>query len=166
LEPLLTLAAKLIYLPVEGSNDVGGPIDGGSKLGALALPARDPFDLCSSASLFRIDLVAKLAFLALGHGLHDEFHAARLAGSVLSVAVLSEVAPLPVAACESILVEEAHVSTCPCRHAKLATSTGRNGKGILLLQVSCRINFYQLSFLDRTTDVLEGLTHCRLVSTY
>lgn len=113
MEPLLALAAKVVYFPVEGPNHVGGAIDGCSKLAALALPARDSLYLCSSSSLFRVDLVAKLAFLALQNGLHDEFHAARLSGSVLSVAVLYEVAPLPVAACESMLVEEAHVSSCP-----------------------------------------------------
>ncbi len=74
------------------------------------LPAGDPLYLCSPPSLFRIDLVAELAFLAKGNGLHDKFHAARLACSVFSVAVLSEVAPLPVAAGKSMLVEEAHVS--------------------------------------------------------
>lgn len=131
LEPFLTLATKVVYLPVEGSNHVGGAIDGCSKLAALALPARDAVYLCGSSSLFRVDFVAELALLAEGNGLHDEFHAAGFSGSVLSVAVLSEVAPLPIAACESMLVEEAHVSRCPCRQAKLAFTTGRTGKGHL-----------------------------------
>jgi hypothetical protein len=48
----------------------------------------DPLYLCSPPSLFRIDLVAELAFWPR-NGLHDKFHAARLACSVFSVAVLS-----------------------------------------------------------------------------
>ena len=41
---------------------------------------------------------------------HDELHATSFACSVLSVAVLSKVAPFPVAAEKPVLVEEAHVS--------------------------------------------------------
>ena len=152
LEPLLTLATQVIYFPVEGSNHVGRAIDGCSELAALALPARDPFNLGNSSSLFRIDLVAKLAFLAKGNGLHDEFHSARFSGPVLSVAVLSEVAPLPVAARESMLVEEAHVSRCSCCQTWLAITTGRTGNGHLtakrflsnqLLSVDLSGSYYQ-----------------------
>lgn len=157
MEPLLTLAAKVIDFPVEGSNHVRGTIDGSSKLVALALPARDPFDLCSSSSLFRIDLVAQLAFLAEGNGLHDEFHAARLSGSVLSVAVLSEVAPLPIAACESMLIEEAHVSSCPWCRTKLAMATARTGRDILLLHVSCRTNFYSVELSESYYQCVRGV---------
>jgi hypothetical protein len=44
--------------------------------------------------------------------LHDELHAARLAHAVLFGAVLSEMAPLPVATGKAVLIEETHVSRC------------------------------------------------------
>lgn len=56
----------------------------------------------------RVDLVTDLTFLRDPVGLHDQLHATRFAGSIFSIAVLSEVAPFPVATLKSMLVEEAH----------------------------------------------------------
>lgn len=106
----LTLIAKVVDLLLQRFDNVGGPINGRAELAPFPLPTKDSFNLGSSTALFRVDLLAKLAFLADWDRLHDEFHTARFAGPVLSVAVLPEVAPLPVAALESVLVEEAHVS--------------------------------------------------------
>jgi hypothetical protein len=58
--------------------------------------------------MFRVDFLAKLALLADGNGLHNEFHPACFTGAIFSVAVLSEVAPFPVTALKPMLVEETH----------------------------------------------------------
>jgi hypothetical protein len=76
----------------------------------LALPPPDAVHLSGSASHLRVNLLAELALGPSRNCLHDELHAARLADSVLLGAVLSEVAPLPVATGKAVLVEEAHVS--------------------------------------------------------
>ena len=70
----------------------------------------DPLNLGSSSSFLGVDLLAELASVADGHRLHDEFHSASFACAVLAVTVLPEVAPFPVATCESVLIEEAHIS--------------------------------------------------------
>lgn len=44
--------------------------------------------------------------------MHDEFHTASFTCTVFPIAMLSEVAPFPVAACKPVLVEETHVLTC------------------------------------------------------
>jgi hypothetical protein len=64
--------------------------------------------LCPPADL-HVHLLADLALGANGHRLHDQFHPACFPRSILAVAMLPEVSPLPVAALESVLVKEAHV---------------------------------------------------------
>ena len=107
----LTFHSQIIYLFVQNLHNVVRAVNGGFELAALSLPAADSVRLSSSAPLFRVDFVAELAFLANRYSLHDELHAARFPGSVLSVTVLSEVSPFPVAAGKAMLIKEAHVSS-------------------------------------------------------
>jgi len=60
-----------------------------------------PADLCG-------DLVADLAFLLDAIRLHYVFHTACFSGTVFSAAMLPEMAPLPIATGETVLIEEAH----------------------------------------------------------
>lgn len=76
----------------------------------FTLPSAYTVHLSGSAAHLGADLLAQLAVCASGNRLHDEFHAARLADPVLLGAVLSEVAPLPIATGKAVLVVEAHVS--------------------------------------------------------
>lgn len=71
-------------------------------------PAGDTLCLALLATALDLDLLADLAVLSNINGLHDELHAARFTGTVLAAAVLTKVAPLPVAAVEFDLVEKAH----------------------------------------------------------
>ena len=108
LEPPLTLVAHLHDLFFERLHNLLAAVDAGGELAALALPAQDAIDLGRSSSLFGVDLLTQLALLADGYRCHDQFHAARFTGSVLAIAVLAEVAPFPVTALKSMLVEKAH----------------------------------------------------------
>ena len=76
----------------------------------LALPPPNAIDLGGPAAHLCVNLLAELALSSRGNRLHNKLHAARFANPVLLGAVLSEVAPLPVAAGKSMLVKEAHVS--------------------------------------------------------
>lgn len=71
-------------------------------------PAGFVFDVLQAAALFRFDLEAGLALVRQRMGLPDHLHATGLAGAVLGLTVLLEVAPLPVAACVDVLLVEAH----------------------------------------------------------
>lgn len=108
LKSSLTLASQFIYLFVQNLDHVVRPVNRGSEFAAFSLPAADPIYLCATAPLFRIDLVAKFAFLTDRDGLHDQFHTAGFTCAVLSVAMLSKVSPFPVATSKTVLVEEAH----------------------------------------------------------
>ena len=55
-----------------------------------------------------LDLGAGLALFVLSMGVHWQFHAARLAGSVFLGTMLAEVSPLVIAADHLILVVETH----------------------------------------------------------
>ena len=94
---------------VQCFDHVGRPVDRGPELSPFSLPAADALVLSTSASLLGIDFVAKLALLRVGNGVHDELHAASFTCAVFPVAVLSEVAPFPIAAGKTMHVEETHV---------------------------------------------------------
>jgi hypothetical protein len=110
LQSALTFAAQLVNLAVQISNNVHRLVDGSAELGSFALPPANAINLCGPSTHLGVDLVAQLALGTCWHRLHDEFHAARLPHPVLLGAVLSKVAPLPVATGEAVLVKEAHVS--------------------------------------------------------
>ena len=110
LEPPLPLATQFIDLGVKPSYHLQGLFDGRSELATFALPPTNTVHLRRSSSHLRVDLLAELAFLADGYRLHDQLHAARFTDTVLPIAVLSEVTPLPIAARKTVLIEEAHVS--------------------------------------------------------
>lgn len=105
----LAFAPEVGNLSIQHLDHVTGSVNRGPEFATLPLPPTDPIDLCVSASLFRVDLVAELAFLTDRDRLHDEFHPARFTCAIFSVAMLSKVSPFPIAACKSMLVEETHV---------------------------------------------------------
>lgn len=83
------------------------PLNGGTSV-ALALPALDvPVHLVVPALLL-LRVVTELTHIGLRLGLVDELETARLAHPVLLVALLSEMAPAPVAACPAGLLKVAH----------------------------------------------------------
>jgi hypothetical protein len=110
LQPALTFAAQLVDFAVQTSNNVRRLVDRSAELGSLALPSANAVALSGPSAYLGVDLLTQLALGTRWNCLHDEFHAACLAHPVLLGAVLSEVAPLPVATGEAVLVKEAHVS--------------------------------------------------------
>jgi hypothetical protein len=110
MQSALTFAAQLVKLAVQNSNNIHRLVDGSAELGSFALPPANPINLCGPSTHLGVDLLAQLAPSTCWNRLHDEFHAACLAHPVLLGAVLSKVAPLPVATGEAVLVKEAHVS--------------------------------------------------------
>jgi hypothetical protein len=111
LQPSLAFAAQFVDFAVQASNDFHRLVDRSAELGSLALPAANALHLSSPPAHLCVDFVAQLALGACGHGLHDKFHAACLAHSVLLGTVLSEVSPLPIATGKAMLVKKAHVSS-------------------------------------------------------
>ena len=111
LQPAAALAAELVDFVIQSSNHLHRLVDRSTELAAIALPASNAFDLGGPAAHLGVDLLAELALGSSGNCLHDELHATRFTDSVFLGTVLAEVAPLPVAASESMLVVEAHVSS-------------------------------------------------------
>ena len=103
-----TLVTKVVDLTLQRFDDLVRSVNRGSELAPFPLPAADAVFFCTSAPLFGVNLVAELAFLMDWNGLHDQFHTARFPRAVLSVAMLSEVAPFPITTGKSMLVVETH----------------------------------------------------------
>ena len=99
----MNLLIKLLDLLV-------GLLDTCPMLRGIFLPAIDLVLFPNSPSSLCVQLIAELAFLADWLSLHDEFHAARFTGPILSVAVLPEMTPFPVTTSKTVLIEETHVS--------------------------------------------------------
>ena len=110
LQSAVALAAELVDLAIQTSNHLDRLLNRSSEFIRFALPPCDAVDLSRAAPHLGVNLLAELALCSCRNRLHDEFHAARLANSVLLGTVLSEVAPLPIATGKAVLVEEAHVS--------------------------------------------------------
>lgn len=110
LQSAVTLATQLIDLAVQVPNRVHRLVDRGPELCCLALPSADTVHLGGPTPLLGVDLLTELALGACLQRLHDEFHAARFANSVLLGTVLAEMPPFPIAARKTVLIEEAHVS--------------------------------------------------------
>lgn len=104
----MSFALQVIDFLLQSADVLLSLLNRGSATGLL-LPSLDLVFLLADASLLGVDLLADSALLCDLDGLHDEPHAAGLAGSVLLGAVLAEVAPLVVAASHSVLVIEAHL---------------------------------------------------------
>lgn len=119
-----TLIAKIIDLPFQRLDNLVGPVNGSPEFASLPLPAADAVLFCTPASLFGLDFVAELALLVDWNRLHDQFHTASFACAILSVAVLSEVAPFPITTGKSVLVVEAHGH---CFNSDLAAVVIRQG---------------------------------------
>lgn len=111
LESPLALTPQVMDLFIQCLDHVGRSVDRGPELAPFSLPAADAFVLSTSAALLGIDLVAKLTLLRVGNGVHNKLHAAGFTCTVFPVAVLSEMAPFPVATGKSVHVEETHVWT-------------------------------------------------------
>lgn len=86
----------------------GGLLDRRLVAAFILEPAVVVFNVLRAAALLRFDLEAGLALVRQRMGLPDHFHATGLAGAVLGLTVLLEVAPLPVAAYVDVLLVEAH----------------------------------------------------------
>lgn len=110
LQPPVALALEIIELAVQTSNQIHRLADGRLEFAPLALPPVDALDFGRPAPNLGVDLLAELALLTDRHRLHDELHATGFTNPVLLGTVLSEMAPLPIAADEPVLIEEAHVS--------------------------------------------------------
>lgn len=98
---------QLVNLPLDLPHILLRLLDGGAAV-ALVAPTGDVVVHLVKAARLGADLVARLAARLEVVGLVHELHAARLAGAVLLVALLPEVAPLPVAAAPAGAVEVAH----------------------------------------------------------
>lgn len=103
-----SLRLELGNLSVEIVDNLQRLFNRRDEFSALPLPASELDDLLVLAAALGVDLLARLAALAVLMDVEDEFHAARFTCAVLAVAVLAEAVPFPVAAVEQDLVEEAH----------------------------------------------------------
>ena len=83
------------------------PLDGGISV-ALPLPALNISTHLVIPALLLLCVVADFAHIFLGLGFVDKLQAARFAHAVFFVALLSKVAPTPVAACPASLLKVAH----------------------------------------------------------
>lgn len=104
----MLLALQPVNLTLKSFNIPQSLLDTSLVALRLAAPAVVVVDVLGAAALFGLDLEAQLAFLRQPEGLVDHFHATGFAGAVLSLAVLAEVAPFPVAAGVDVLFVEAH----------------------------------------------------------
>lgn len=111
LQSTVALTAELVDFVVQSSNYLQRFVDRSTELAAITLPTINALDLGGPAAHLGVDLLAKLALGSCRNCLHDELHATRFTDPVLLGTVLAEVAPLPVAASESMLIVEAHVSS-------------------------------------------------------
>lgn len=109
-QSLGALASQLPDLVVQRFDRVDGLVDRRPEFTPFTLPALDALDFSNPAALLGVDLLAELALLSDWERLIDEFHAASFTNPILLGTVLAKVAPLPVATCEPMLIEEAHVS--------------------------------------------------------
>jgi hypothetical protein len=106
----VTFTAELVDFGVKPLNDVDRLLDRRPESPAVALPALNAVHFGSSSPHFSVDPLTQLALLPDRHGHHNEFHTACFTGTVFSVTMLTEVAPFPVTADKTMLIEEAHVS--------------------------------------------------------
>lgn len=108
LPPPLSLITQVIDFFLQRFHNISRPVNGRAIFARFSLPPKDSVNFSRAASLFCVDFFADLALLGDRDSLHNEFHAACFARPVFSVAMLSKVAPFPIAALETLLVEEAH----------------------------------------------------------
>lgn len=109
----LKLVVQLLNLSIVLTNSIVRLLDTGTALLAsllVLLPRADISDFLLPLACDSVDAKTSLALgRIVGIAVHDELHAAGLAGAVLTWALLLEVAPLEVAAAEDGLVVEAHI---------------------------------------------------------
>lgn len=110
LQSSVALATKLIDFAIQASDQVHRFVNRSSEFVPLALPPIDTFDFGCPAPHLGVNLLTQLALGPGRNCLHDELHATSFTNPVFLGAVLAEMAPLPVAAHEPVLIEEAHVS--------------------------------------------------------
>lgn len=129
----MLLALQSIDLALQNFDIAEGLLDAGLVALRLAAPAVVVVDVFGAAALLGLDLEAQLALFGEPEGLVDHLHAAGLAGAVLGLAVLAEVAPLPVAAGVDVLFVEAHGDGWSGRCVSLLLALGRGGIFILVV---------------------------------
>lgn len=108
LETPVPLTVKLVNLRIQAANQFHGLFNGRPELAPLALPSIDVVHLLCSASHLSVDLFTHPALLRHSISGHDQLHATCFTNSIFPVAMLTEVAPLPVAAHKPMLIKEAH----------------------------------------------------------
>jgi hypothetical protein len=104
----LLLRLEQVDLVLKRFNIANGFLDRRLVAARLFAPAVVVVDVLCAAALLGLDLEAQLAFLLERDAVVDHFHATGFARAVLGLAVLAEVAPLPVAALVDVLFVEAH----------------------------------------------------------
>ena len=109
-----TLIEALVHLLLPLGNALLRLFNRGLKLAALGLPTVDAFLFILDTALFGVDFLAELAFVAELDRAVLQPHATGFTCAIFSVAVLSEVAPLEVAACKDVLIVVAHVDVVYC----------------------------------------------------
>lgn len=109
LGPALTLAHQILHLTLQLPDDVLGALNRGHKFAPFPLPSVNALLLLGATPLLCIDFVTNPAFLAVRHCAHNKLHTARFTCAILSVAMLPEMAPFPIATSETMLVKETHV---------------------------------------------------------
>jgi hypothetical protein len=75
-----------------------------------------PFLLLGPSAALGVDFLADFAFLLELVRLHYKFHTARFTGAVLMIAMLSEMAPFPISAGETVLIEKTHLLRSSVHH--------------------------------------------------
>lgn len=104
----VALSAELLSLPVKGSYDLHGLVDGSSEFAALSLPTFYPVNFCITSPHFRIDLVAQFAFCSSGNSFHNQLHSACLSYTIFLCTMLPKMPPFLVTTRKVVLIEEAH----------------------------------------------------------
>jgi hypothetical protein len=106
--PALLVGDELVDLLAQDLHLLNGLLHAEAVLGRVRGPALVVGLVLLVAALLALNLLAHAALLGQADGLEDHLHAARFARAVLLLAVLAEVAPLPVVAGVLVVVVVAH----------------------------------------------------------
>jgi hypothetical protein len=104
---VVSLAFEVVDVLLKARDVLFGFFDWGGSA-TLSLPPLDPILLLADGSAFGVQFFAGTTLLLDLICLHDQFHAASLAGTVLFGAVLAEMSPLVVAASHTFLIIKTH----------------------------------------------------------
>ena len=155
LEPPIAFTTELVDLSVKSLDDIDRLFDRRSEPTTITLPTLNSVYFRSPTAHLGVDLFTEFAFLADGHGRHDEFHTACFTCTVFTIAVLAEMSPFPVAANETVLIEEAHVSK------RTASARCSSWSALDSLDLYSGEAYFEFSIQSR--DRLIGQERCRYV---